>query len=403
MEVHNKTNSSSQRFSNIVISASNNSSNHYTKGWNKYIIEDKEDFLNLITTRAYSNSIFNYTHYRKNENVLGYGSCIIFDVDNDADTANITMQEAKNILTTKNIFSLIIPSRSHLLDKGKNGIKDRFRIFIFLNDKSKIPSDISKEAYKNLINNIALELDLDKYIDPRALDISRLYYPTPENHKKSAIEIPGNNFSIENSLKEALKVDITLFKNPFTASSLSSQQYSIHHYIYSYDYEEINIKADFPALISYAESINYSNQSGSKIKIKTNSHNTYQFFTDTNLLYDFKKMKTFKPVSYIKHILNIDKTPEEIEKIENILNQEFKKLNRLWSDSFVKAMNTAKNHKELTILLKEYTGFKKITVNNTAEDKIVIGGRSFHIKELGTDYTTLSSVIKKFISNRIDS
>ena len=114
-------------------------------------------------------------------------------------------------------------------------------------------------------------------------------------------------------------------------------------------------------------------------------------------------LKTFNPVSYIKHILNIDKTPEEIEKIENILNQEFKKLNRLWSDSFVKAMNTAKNHKELTILLKEYTGFKKITVNNTAEDKIVIGGRSFHIKELGTDYTTLSSVIKKFISNRIDS
>lgn len=89
--------------------------------------------------------------------------------------------------------------------------------------------------------------------------------------------------------------------------------------------------------------------------------------------------------------------------MENILNQEFKKVNPAWSDSFLKAMNTAKNHKELTTLLKEYTGFNKITIGNNAEDKIVIGGRSFDIKELDTNYTTLSSVVKKFISNRIAS
>ncbi len=403
MEVQNKTNSSSQRFSNIVISASNNSSNHYTKDWNKYIIEDKDDFLNLITTQAYSNSIFNYTNYRKNANVIGYGSCIIFDIDNDEGSANITIKEAVNILNEQNIFSLIIPSRSHQLDKGKNGTKDRFRIFIFMHEKFKIPSAISKEAYKSLINNVALEIGIDQFIDPRALDISRLYYPSPENHKKSAIEISGNKFSIENSLKEALKIDITLFSNPTTAMSLSSQQHSVKHYIYTYDYEDINTKVDFLALISFAESINYSNQSGSKIKIKTDSNNTYQFFSDSNLLYDFKKMKTFNAISYVKHILNIDKTPYAIEKMENILNQEFKKVNPAWSDSFLKAMNTAKNHKELTTLLKEYTGFNKITIGNNAEDKIVIGGRSFDIKELDTNYTTLSSVVKKFISNRIAS
>ncbi len=399
MEVNKKV--KTENMYDIVISASNDSANHFTRNWKSYQIDNKEDFLNLVTSQAYSNTIFNSTRYRKIENLESFGSCIIFDIDNDGDS-DFKIKDAQTVLVDKNISSIILPSRSHLLDKGKHGIKERFRIFIFMDSKYKIPHDINKQTYKELMKNIAISLGFEGYYDPAAAsDSARLYYASPENSKNSAIEIKGNPFSIEKILESTLKQTANLFTyNKTVPLSVSSGNYNIKHYIYTYDYENINLTADFLALILQTESIKSQNRSRDKIKIKTASDNTYQYFTSTNLLYDFKAMVTYNPITYIKHMNEISKNIQAIEIIENILNIEYKQINDIWSKALVSSMQTARNSKELAIGLQQLTGFKNITIENNAEDYIIINAKSFHIKELGTEYKNINQIVKQFIANR---
>ncbi len=146
------------------ISTSSTAIGYYSKNWVESKIESTEDLIKVVKTKAYSNAIFK-DGKRAGKNIIGFHDLLILDIDND-DT-DFTIENCKDLFTSNNIASLIIPSRSNR--KAKNGIiRDRYRVICHF-DKV-IPFDISKEVYTTMMELIVKDLHMEQYVDKKDIE-----------------------------------------------------------------------------------------------------------------------------------------------------------------------------------------------------------------------------------------
>lgn len=126
---------------------------------------------NYTANNRYSNSFF-VDGKRKGENCIGFGSLLIFDVDNDK--SNLPLEEA--IEQCSDFKSLIVTTKSHQVVKN-NQAMDRFRIIIPMTDNLELDN---KKDYPHIYMYISKLLGITEYIDTACKDVARMYQPNPK-------------------------------------------------------------------------------------------------------------------------------------------------------------------------------------------------------------------------------
>lgn len=115
-----------------------------------------------------SPAVFREGH-RKQDNVEYLGNLVFFDIDNDnkSQDAMMTVEDAQSRLF--GYQGVVIESMSSTVEQP------RFRIVVVLDKPVK---GVSKESYKQILNNIAKHLGIDGAIDKSCVEPSRYYAQT---------------------------------------------------------------------------------------------------------------------------------------------------------------------------------------------------------------------------------
>ncbi len=149
------------------------------KDWVNESVKSLDELVRVITNYHYSSAIYK-NNYRNTHNTKGFSNLLIFDIDNDKDKPNISLEETKNLFKKHGIETLIIPSRNH--NKEKHGhIAERFRIII--PTQQTIGQDFNCNNDFSVFNNLcAKALGIYDYIDKKvSVDQSRAYYKSPND------------------------------------------------------------------------------------------------------------------------------------------------------------------------------------------------------------------------------
>ncbi|WP_441699740.1 toprim domain-containing protein [Helicobacter pylori] len=149
------------------------------KDWVNESVKSLDELVKVITNYHYSSAIYK-NNYRNTHNTKGFSNLLIFDIDNDKDKPNISLEETKNLFKKHGIETLIIPSRNH--NKEKHGhIAERFRIII--PTQQTIGQDFNYNNDFSVFNNFcAKALGIYDYIDKKvSVDQSRAYYKSPND------------------------------------------------------------------------------------------------------------------------------------------------------------------------------------------------------------------------------
>ncbi|BAM31495.1 hypothetical protein HW260_08850 [Helicobacter cinaedi] len=104
----------------IYVSITQDKAEHPIRDWKKIQIKDLAELHNIIKTYPYSNANF-YDGYRKADNIISFNNLLIYDIDNNKDTPNLTIKQAEILLTQNQIHALIMPTKSNNKEK-KMGI-----------------------------------------------------------------------------------------------------------------------------------------------------------------------------------------------------------------------------------------------------------------------------------------
>ncbi|GAA9336665.1 hypothetical protein BTM408_12630 [Helicobacter pylori] len=177
--IENKTNTTRDNLTIHFSRAKYPSSTDFmpAKDWVSESVKSLDELVKVITNYHYSSAIYK-NNYRNTHNTKGFSNLLIFDIDNDKDKPNISLEETKNLFKKHGIETLIIPSRNH--NKEKHGhIAERFRIII--PTQQTIGQDFNCNNDFSAFNNFcAKALGIYDYIDKKvSVDQSRAYYKSP--------------------------------------------------------------------------------------------------------------------------------------------------------------------------------------------------------------------------------
>lgn len=403
------------------ISLNENELSIYSKGWYTQNIKSADNLLDFITKSAYSNAIFEKNKNRSQKTITGFHQFLILDIDND-DT-NFTIEQAQELLNSKGVASLIVPSRSHLKEK-KGVIRDRYRVFCFLNKS--IPADIDKADYRTMMSLIVEDLGMEELVDNKALfDMARLYYPSQNLDRTLVKKTEGKTVDLDHYLellkeenlnqKSTKKTSANTKKNKDQKTSIRRvkisrqnsyvpplQTYkSFFDKIYTYDLFAINRDIDLEKIIKINEGliIEYVDDKG--VKIKTNFKSTYYLFHNGNILYDFKKDIWHTAFEYIRDFLGYTKTQTLSYMSQYIDINKYRTVNENWKSAIVKSLSISKNHKELQVNLIKLLNYSRIYIKSNQEDYIYVDGKQYHISEFEIDtIRDKSDIIEHFQQNR---
>jgi len=105
--------------------------------------------------------------YRKKDNFIEGQNLIAFDID-----AGMKIKDAQEIFS--NYTYLIYTTKSHLKEKGEQGIEERFRLII----PTKTIYYVTEDQHKRMYDNIAKAFDITN--DTQTKNVSRLWFTNPE-------------------------------------------------------------------------------------------------------------------------------------------------------------------------------------------------------------------------------
>jgi hypothetical protein len=143
-------------------------------GWKNIEVKTFADLEKTIKSHSYGGFGQLKDGYRLGENVVSLSNLAIFDIDNDPGKEQLSIEQARELLTGTTY--LIVTSRSHQKDKDGKPAVDRYRIIVPLTE----PLSVEKDLYRLQMVKLADELGLTAFSDPKALkDIARYYYPSP--------------------------------------------------------------------------------------------------------------------------------------------------------------------------------------------------------------------------------
>ena len=371
-----------------------NQKNSLTK-WETLEAKSYEELVKSIKKYPYSSAQFD-DKPRNIDNVQRFNNMLIYDIDNDPKDEKLTIKEAEALLKSKNISAIILPSKSHQIEKftssGKSkGVVDRYRILVPLQTAI---TNLDKETYKEFNQITCKALGLNKYVDTKALsDKARFYYPSPlkaeptiitskkimniSNLEERAIE---NVKQIHATKKEhELKIqEIKKNINTYTKAPSSSGKYLTY-----VDAQEL-IEMPILAIISKFEKIDIT-QEGSYTYAK--SDNTKYSIIDDNVAHDFKNDCTFNSLTYLQMQYKTENLNTIALELEKDTNLSYVKTNFIEIEKAVKdALMSSTNDKTFEKKLKNYFNCKycKLEKNSItiADKKIALSEINISKKEI---------------------
>ena len=137
--------------------------------------------------KSYSPSIFR-GDYRVGDNWVGSNDLIVLDVDNEVqkDEEQLTIEKAQEIL--KDYSYLIVPTKSHKLDKKGYGTRDRYRIILPV-----VKHEVDIETYKKTVRNIVRSLKLEFKYNKKINGLYKKFFWVDENCYSPAMKFAGHN------------------------------------------------------------------------------------------------------------------------------------------------------------------------------------------------------------------
>ena len=157
--------------------------------WKTISVDPKNLENTLKQYSAISMAKFNGT--RSNENISGFCSTLIYDVDNEKGQ-NFKIKDAIKLLQKRNIQGFIYPSASHL----KDGKTEKFRLIIPTSQAVK-----DQELYRDYMNLVTNNLGLNNVTDGVLQTKSQMYYSMKKD--SSLYLIPGRTFNNIEMLRQS--------------------------------------------------------------------------------------------------------------------------------------------------------------------------------------------------------
>lgn len=127
--------------------------------------------VNKITKLPWSPIIF--THKKRSKETFKSCSLLVFDIDNDPGSAQLGLRPAQDKFGK--YTHIIGTTRSHLMDKGKKGVAERFRLVLFFDRPI-----TTLHEYEAAWKYFKIELGLDGIVDESGKDGARFFYPCKE-------------------------------------------------------------------------------------------------------------------------------------------------------------------------------------------------------------------------------
>lgn len=374
-------------------------------GWEVVEVQGYSQLAILMKQHAYSSTRFD--NKRDADNANTFNNLIIFDIDNDPNDKQLTMKEAKELLESKGVSAMILPSKSNQIEKftssGKSkGIKDRYRIVIPA--KSAIKNDTDKDTYREFQRLIVKALGLEGAVDTSAMnDKARYYYPSP----LSAIPLivkADKVMDISNLENKAIK-NVQAVRAEKEAQRLKMEQlrakmkeYRVvsmptYNNLTFTDAEEL-MNVPISRLIEKFEGGELKEE-GSYHYIKTDS--TKYSIIDDRLAHDFKNDVTYNSLTYLQmqyETNNLNMIARELEKVtgENYIKTNVEAV----KTAVTEALESAVNDKAFEQEIKTYFGCEYCKLEG---DTLKIADQSVKLAELDMNK---GEVIEKFKENRAE-
>lgn len=294
---------------NMKISITKDTKENPTQGWEQVELKGFNSLINVVTSYPYS--VANFTDSRNQANVKSFNQFLVYDIDNDKDKPNLSIKQAKELINKQDIKALIIPTKSHNIEKNGH-TAERFRIIIPLKEPLK---NTDREIYRETQKIISDRLGLTSYIDTKAAkDTSRFYYPSPKTAVLKAEILTNNNFlnitedeklGKENHLKKMQSIQNKAIQ--FNTKYIKDNEYKYStEYLNIIDYQEILSKVDIQKLIPLKEEVKEIYSDSEKYLYYKTDDAKYSIINadNTNLAYDLKTDETYNSVTYLEKKLN---------------------------------------------------------------------------------------------------
>lgn len=315
--------------------------------WEQIEVTNYAQLASYMKQYPYSQAQFEQG-YRNSDNAKSFNNVLIYDIDNDKDTPQLTINEAKQLLEKHNISAMILPSKSHNIDKNGH-TAERYRIVIPTN---KAISINDKDTYREFQKITARALQIDKYVDNKALnDKGRFYYKSPISAEP--IQIKANRvMSIDNLQSKAIENIAEqrrireLEQQRASEIRANIQQYRTATKEPSNNLTYANVdkimQLDIKQLINHFEKQSENYKEGSYEYIKT--PNSKYSVIDNNVAHDFKSDTTHNSLTYLQHKLgtsNINNVARELEKItgENYMEVNYPRVKEVVQQARQRGLN----------------------------------------------------------------
>ena len=240
--------------------------------------EDSFTELHIYTAKMSYSTMSYKAGIRKKINVDGYGSVIIFDIDQ-----GYTGQALRN--ATKGFQTLIVTTMSHTAEKP------RMRLILPLNKR--IPSYVNEELYKEIMLICAkgIGLDTDR-IDRSCLSTDRQYAPNPQQQH---FYFEGEVLAIDTIIEYAKKALQPKIKPVKPISPVSSYNTSMMPLRDMRAYVKTN--HSFEIMSTLLESKGLTVKRDGSVVIPGNKTQALSIDLKTGILADFSKDQHFDVVS----------------------------------------------------------------------------------------------------------
>ncbi len=289
--------------------------------WEKVEVTNYAQLASYMKQYPYSQAQFE-NGYRNSNNATSFNNVLIYDIDNDKDTPQLTINQAKELLEKHNISAMILPSKSHNIDKNGH-TAERYRIVIPIN---KAISINDKDTYREFQKITARALEIDKYVDNKALkDKGRFYYKSPISAEPIVIKSNRvmnienlQNKAIENIAEQQRQIEAEQQRASEIRANLSQYRTVQREASNNLTYANVDkiMQLDIKQLINHFEKQSESYKEGSYDMIKT--PNAKYSIIDNNVAHDFKSDTTYNSLTYLQHKIgtsNINNVARELEKI----------------------------------------------------------------------------------------
>jgi len=371
---------------------------HALNKWEQVEVKNYGELAGYMKLYPYSQAVYDNS-YRNADNANSFNNTLIYDIDNDKDTPQLTIKQAEALLKQHNISAMILPSKSHNIDK-KGHTAERYRIVI----PTKQSIDIQDKAtFREFQQLTARALKIDEYTDKKALnDKGRFYYKSPISAEPIVIK-SDKVMSIDN-LQNRAKENIQEQQRQREAEQqrvseirANLQQYRTVNKEPSNNLTYANVDKimdlDIKQLINHFEKQSKQYKEGSYKMVKT--ANAKYSIIDNNVAHDFKSDITHNSLTYLQHklgTLNINNVARELEKItsENYMEVNYPRVKEVVQEARQRVLND----KGFESVLRESFNVKFAKLD---QDSIIIADKEIKLSDIDMQKR---DIIKDLQNNR---